>query len=80
MKERQRAKLNREKDISDPLKYARVKELNRLRYIIFLNFFLHFCSCSLIVLRQKEMITKNAVVQELISEREDFNDLLTVIR
>ena len=49
-------------------------------YIIFLNFFLHFCSCSLIVLGQKETITKNAVVQELISEREDFNDLLTVIR
>ena len=80
MKERQRAKLNREKDKSDPLKYARVKELNRLRYTIFVNFFLHFCSCSLIVLGQKETITKNAVVQELISEREDFNDLLTVVR
>ena len=46
MKEQQRAKLNRERDKSDPLKYARVKELNRLSYIIFLNFFLHLCSCS----------------------------------
>ena len=35
MKEQQRAKLKREKDKCDPLKYARVKGLNHLRYIIF---------------------------------------------
>ena len=66
-----------EKDKSDPLKYARVKELNRIRY--FFKFLLCLYSCSLIVLGQKEMVTKNAVVKHLISEREDFNDLLTVV-
>ena len=80
MKEQHRAKLNREKDKSDPLRYARVKELNRKRYILLINASFSFFFSSLIILGQKETITKNAVVKDLETERAEFNNLLTIVR